>query len=227
MKKLLVLALALMIITVCFVACGSETTTTTTAETTAVAPGTTAPNTTATVPSTTAAPELAYKNATELLQTIYEKYNAAQSSEDTMLLVGGGNINNFDTINPEGPGAFVALEDEDYNQNLGFPVSHVNKIASAAAMFNLMNSNTITCYAIQLTEGTDVDATITAVKENILNRQWACGAPEKLFIAKAPGNYIIVLWGVASFGGIVEPIAESFATSVAGSTIVVNQEVTR
>ena len=59
------------------------------------------------------------------------------------------------------------------------------------------------------------------LKDNILARQWICGSPEKLVIAKAPGNYIIVVWGVVEFGGIVDPVAQSFATSVEGASIVV------
>jgi hypothetical protein len=88
-------------------------------------------------------------------------------------------------------------------------------------MFNLMNANTFTCYTVQFKDGTDVDAMVNTVKDNILARQWICGQPEKLVIAKAPGNYLIVVWGVVEFGGIVDPVAQSFATSVEGSTIVV------
>ena len=75
MKKILALTLALMMLTMCFVACGNnndnadDTTTTAgnndVADTTPVAEET-----------TTAAPELAYNNALELLQIIFDKYNA-------------------------------------------------------------------------------------------------------------------------------------------------------
>ena len=216
MKKILALTLALMMLTMCFVACGqnnnnADDTTTTAGNNDAV---------TTPADTTTAAPELAYNNALELLQIIFDKYNAT-ATEETMLYVCGGNINNFDTVNAEGPAAFVALDNEDYNQNLGFPVAEADKIVSAASMFNMMNANTFNCYTIQLTEGTDADAMATTLKDNILARQWICGSPEKLVIAKAPGNYLIVVWGVVEFGGIVDPVAQSFATSVEGATIVV------
>lgn len=227
MKKIIALILACLMLTMSFVACtdngDADTTTEPPAGDTTTAPA--ADQTTA-APETTEAPvELAYESAIELLNIVFEKYNAAQATDDTKLWVGGGNINNFDTVNPEGPGAFVALDNEDYNQNLGFPAEHADKIASAASMFNMMNANTFNCYTIQFTEGTDVDAMITAAKDNILARQWICGSPEKLVIAKAPGNYIIVVWGVVEFGGIVDPVAASFATSVEGSTIVVEQNI--
>lgn len=221
MKKLLALTIALLMLTMSFVACGNnndnaDDTTTTAGNNDAV----TTPADTTAADTTTAAPELAYGNALELLEIIFEKYNAA-ATEETKLYVCGGNVNNFETTNPEGPAAFVALENEDYNANLGFPAANADKIASAASMFNMMNANTFNCYTIQFTDGTDVDAMITALKDNILARQWICGSPEKLVIAKAPGNCIIVVWGVVEFGGIVDPVAQSFATSVEGASIVV------
>ena len=207
MKKIIALTLALLMLTMSFVACNEGET-----ETTTEAP----------VADTTEAPvALPYANAAELLQIIFEKYNAAQATDDTKLWVCGGNINNFETCNPEGPAAFVALEAEDYNANLGIPAAEADKIASAASMFNMMNANTFNCFTVQLNDGVDADAFINALKDNILARQWICGSPEKLVIAKAPGNCIIAVWGVVEFGGIVDPVAQSFATSVEGATIVV------
>jgi hypothetical protein len=171
--------------------------------------------------TTEAVVELPYKSAIELLQIIFEKYNAAQATDDTKLWVGGGNINNFDTVNPEGPAAFVALADEDYDQNLAIPASEVAKIESAASMFNLMNTNNFNCFTVQFKAGTDVDATIEVIKENILARRWICGAPEKLVITKMPGDCILVVWGAVSFGGIVDPFAASIPTLVEGTTVAV------
>jgi hypothetical protein len=226
MKKIIALILACLMLTMSFVACDKGETETTTEsvennQTEAPAGDTTAEET------TDAVVELPYKSAIELLQIIFEKYNAAQATDDTKLWVSGGNINNFETCNMEGPAAFVALADEDYNQNLGIPAAEASKIASAASMFNMMNANTFNCFTVQLTDGTDADAFVNTVKDSILSRQWICGSPEKLVIAKAPGNYVIVVWGVVEFGGIVNPVAESFSTSVEGATIVVEENIAR
>ena len=214
MKKIIALTLALLMLTMSFVACTGNGETTTEAPETTVAPETTEEVTEAPV-------VLPYTNAAELLQIIFDKYNAAQATDDTKLWVSGGNINNFETCNPEGPAAFVALDNEDYNQNLGIPAAEASKIASAASMFNMMNANTFNCFTVQLNDGVDADAFVSTLKDNILARQWICGAPEKLVIAKAPGNCIIAVWGVVEFGGIVDPVAQSFATSVEGAQIVV------
>ena len=217
MKKIIALTLALVMLTMSFVACNKtepETTTEPTAQDTK-APETTVEET------TEAVVELPYANAIELLNIIFTGYNAAQASDDTKLWVGGGNINNFDTVNPEGPAAFVALADEDYDQNLAIPASEVAKIESAASMFNLMNTNNFNCFTIQFKAGTDVDASIEAIKANILARRWICGSPEKLVITKMPGDCILVVWGAVSFGGIVDPFAASIPTLVEGATVAV------
>ena len=212
MKKLIALTLALLMLTMSFVACEkTETETTTEAENQTEA---------SVVETTEEAVVLPYASAIELLNIIFNGYNAT-ATEDTMLYVAGGNINNFETTSMEGPAAFIALADEDYDQNLGIPASEVAKIESAASMFNMMNTNVFNSFAVQFKDGTDVDASIEAIKANILSRQWICGAPEKLVIVKMPGNCIVAVWGVVEFGGIVDPYVASIATLVEGTTTVV------
>lgn len=240
MKKILAITLALMMLAMVLVACDNgeqniENTTTDTEATTdaATEAGTSAEteagtsaeteadNTTTTEKTTTAAPaELAYNSAEELLKLLMDAYNA-NATEETMLYVCGGNPYNFETTNPEGPAKFVALEDADYDANLGYPTADISKQDDAASMFNMMNINVFNCYAVHFTNSADVDAMATAIKDNILARQWICGAPEKLVIAKMPGDYLVVVWGAVEFGGVVDPFTATFATTVEGSSIVV------
>ncbi|MBR2445412.1 MAG: hypothetical protein IKB28_01950 [Clostridia bacterium] len=239
MKKILAITLALMMLAMALVACdtqepSNENTTDaeatteakteagTSAETEAgTSAETEADSSTTTEETTTAAPaELAYKSAEELLKLLMDAYNA-NATEDTMLYVCGGNPYNFETTNPEGPAKFVALEDGDYDANLGYPTADISKQDDAASMFNMMNINVFNCYAVHFTNSADVDAMATAIKDNILARQWICGAPEKLVIAKMPGDYLVVVWGAVEFGGVVDPFTASFATTVEGSSIVV------
>ena len=214
MKKILALILAAMLL-LTLVACGTP------AETEAGNNANTEADTTVeTEAETEAAPELAYKSALELLTQVYNGYNAG-ATEDAKLYVVGGNINNFETVNTEGPAKFVALADEDYDQNLGYPTADVAKIDDAASMFNMMNVNTFNCYTVHFTNGGDVDAMVETIKANILARHWMCGSPEKLVIVKIPGDYLLVVWGVVQFGGIVDPFVASIANSVEGATTVV------
>ena len=87
MKKIIALTLALLMLTMSFVACNKTEPETTTEPT---AQDTKAPETTEEV--TEAPVQLAYNSAIEMLQIIFEKYNAAQATDDTKLWVGGGNI---------------------------------------------------------------------------------------------------------------------------------------
>ena len=168
----------------------------------------------------TPAPELSYKSALELLNQIFNGYNAG-ATEESKLYVAGGNINNFETTSMEGPAKFVALADEDYDQNLGYPAADASKIDDAASMFNMMNVNVFNCYTVHFANSGDVDAMVEAIKSNILARQWVCGAPEKLVIVKVPGDYLVVVWGAVQFGGIVDPFVASIANSVEGASTVV------
>ncbi|MBE6609120.1 MAG: hypothetical protein E7634_00445 [Ruminococcaceae bacterium] len=204
MKRILALTLAVLMLAMCFVACGK----------------TEDPNTDD--KNETVEPD--YKSALELINKIFTGYNAT-ATEETMLYVVGGNMFNFETCNPEGPAEFVSLADTDYNENLGIAVEDVAKIEGAASMHNMMNANMFTSYVIKVKADADIDALATALKTNILARQWICGAPDKLVIAKAPGNYLIVTWGVSVDGGIVNPYTESFATVVPGSSIVVTETI--
>lgn len=207
MKKLLAILLAAMML-LSFVACGEVTDSETESESETNAPETDAP-----------AVELSYKSALELLETLMNGYNAG-AAEEAKLYVAGGNINNFETTSMDGPAKFVPLADEDYNANLGYPAADAAKLDDAASMFNMMNANMFTCYAVHFANGDDVDAMAETLKNNILARQWICGAPEKLVIVKVPGDYLVVVWGVVQSGGIVDPFVASFATSVEGAVTV-------
>ena len=113
----------------------------------------------------------------------------------------------------------------DYNYNLGFPVAEISKIENIACMFNEFSSNLFNCYTVKLISGTDVNALANTVKENVLNRQWFCGMPEKLVIINCTDNYILVVWGIVNDGGLVNPFVESVLNTVEGSSIIVEAEI--
>ena len=210
MKKFLAILLAAMML-LTLVACGDNTETN--------APETDAPGTDA--PETDAPAELAYKSAEELLSIILTGYNEA-AAEEEQIWVNGGNIYNFETLKEGGPAKFVAVEDEDYNTHLGYPVADVSKIDDAASMFHAMNPNVFNCYAVHFTDSANVEAMADTLKENISARLWDCGHPEKLYIVKVPGDYLVVVWGVTTFGGVAHTFAEKIPSLIEGATILVD-----
>lgn len=168
--------------------------------------------------------EPTYKSSLELLTQILESYNAT-APEEEQLWVGGGNNFNFETVSFDSPAEFVALADSDYDFHLGYPESAVSKQDDVANMFNTFNVNSFNCYAVHFKNSSDVDSMVNTLKENILDRSWECGRPEKLYIIKCPGDYLVVTWGVASYGGIIVPFAESVESIIEGASIVADVDI--
>ena len=168
--------------------------------------------------------ELSYKSSVELLTQILDSYNATAPEEEQLWLC-GGNIFNFETTSWDSPAKFIALEDSDFDANLGYPTADVSKQDDAASMFNMQNANLFTSYAVHFKNSSDVDAMVNAIKDNILARLWECGRPEKLYIVKCPGDYLVVTWGVATYGGVVVPFANSIVNNIEGATIIVEADI--
>ena len=73
----------------------------------------------------------------------------------------------------------------------------------------MMEANTFTGGAYHLADPAKMDEAAQAVRENILNRQWMCGFPEKLVVVSVD-DYLI------SFFGKNDQVA-NFKTALAGA----------
>ncbi|MBQ8207136.1 MAG: hypothetical protein IJZ89_00175 [Clostridia bacterium] len=160
--------------------------------------------------------DAAYSSAVSLLETIWATYG-----DDEKFFIGGGNTYNADTMTMDAPGTFVALADTDYDENLGYPAADVAKLDDAASMFHGMNVNTFTCSAFHFTNGDDASAMVDTIKENIKNRQWICGFPEKLVIISVPGDYLLVMWGVGE--GAVDTFVAKTTAAIEGAAVLVDE----
>lgn len=163
--------------------------------------------------------DAAYANALQLLETIWGTYG-----DDEKFFIGGGNTYNAETMTMDAPGAFVALADTDYDENLGYPAADAAKIVDAASIFHGMNVNTFTCGAFHFANSDDASAMVDAIKENIMNRQWICGFPEKLAIVSVPGDYLLVMWGVGE--GAVDTFVAKTTAAIEGATVLVDEAIT-
>lgn len=94
----------------------------------------------------------------------------------------------------DAPGVFDYTDAESLNSMLGFPAAEADKIDDAASVMHMMNANTFTAGAYHVSSDADVDAVCEAVRSNILDRQWMCGFPDVLVVAKS-GNYVISFFG--------------------------------
>jgi hypothetical protein len=131
---------------------------------------------------------ISVSDSKELLDTIWNQY-----SEDDKFPVMGGDTNSENT-NTSGPGKFGIEDANALDVSLGFPEKSINKIDDAASLMHMMNANNFTCGAFRVKNNDDVQALASEIKNNIQNRQWVCGFPEKLVVV-AIDQYIVSFFG--------------------------------
>ena len=115
--------------------------------------------------------------ALEILEKVWSKY----STDEKFPATGGSEKNMKDGM----PGKFDVADGEALDFELGFPKAQASEINDAAScgVFHVKNSG-------------DAAALAGKIRDNILNRQWLCGFPEKLVILTV-GDYIVSVFGAA------------------------------
>ncbi len=133
--------------------------------------------------------EVVIGDALEILTTVWGTYEEAEKFP-----VAGGDSTNQ---NFEGPAAFDATNAEELDVTLGFPAAQVENIDDAASMMNAMMANNFTAgvYHVKAENKEDVEAVATAVKDNIMAKQWMCGMPEKMVIIVID-DYVVSAFGL-------------------------------
>ena len=185
--------------------------------------------------------ELPYKNATEILTLAWDKVpfiiddaGTPDDTEDDLTkyieyegekyhnFVGGFELDAEEfPVQVEGaPGNFM-LDGEMIDSQLGYPAAKIDAIDSAASLKFGMNENMFTCGAYHFVDGTNVTELANAIEDNIQNRQWWCGFPEKVIIIQLPGNYLISIFG--------QSLATIFANytleTIEGASVIINNSI--
>lgn len=127
-------------------------------------------------------------SALELLNAVWANY-----SDDDKFPAAGGD---FDEANmtEDAPGNFSVEDGDALDYALSFPAADAGKLSDAASLTHMMNANTFTAGAFHVASSSDVDSVVSDLKDNIMNRQWMCGFPDKLVIATL-GNYVVSVYG--------------------------------
>lgn len=176
MRKI-ALVTVMTIATLALTACGKKDNN----DTTSQAAVTTEASTEATTESTASV-----KDASDLLSQIFAAYN-----EDNQFPVGGGDENN---MSYDGVGAFEVRDGVELDNMTGYPAADAALIDAAATGMHLMNANTFTAGAYHLVSTDDVAALAKRIEDNIQNRMWCCGFPDKLCVIQV-GDYLISAFG--------------------------------
>lgn len=131
---------------------------------------------------------ISVENALALLTTVWDSYE-----EEEKFPAAGGDMSEAH-MTMDAPGIFDPADADALDATLGFPKAFAEKIDDAASLVHMMNANTFTCGAFHVKNAADSADISAAIKENIMQRQWMCGFPDKLVIVKA-GDYVIAFFG--------------------------------
>ena len=131
-------------------------------------------------------PAAAVDDALTILNAIWNTY----SDEEKFPAAGGDSEHAVDGA----PGSFDVSNADSLSYLLTFPADDASLIDSAASLVHMMNLNTFTCGAFHVKDSGDVAALCASLRENILDRHWMCGFPDKLVIVTV-GDYVVSVYG--------------------------------
>ena len=152
-------------------------------------------------------------DALTLLNTVWATY-----SEKEKFPVSGGD---YDHPVDDAPGAFDISNADNMDYMLGFPGPSVANLVDAASLMHMMNANTFTAGAFHVASSSDVDSVVSDLKDNIMNRQWMCGFPDKLVILTL-GDYVISCYGAED---LVDQFSEKVTEAFADAAVVCDEAI--
>ena len=156
------------------------------------------------------------QSALDLLTQVWDSYG-----EDEKFSAAGGDMTE-ENMAMDMPGKFGVGDAQMLDSILGFPGASVEKIDEAASLVHMINANTFTCGAFHAVNTGDVEDLAAAIKDNIMQRHWMCGFPDKLAVVKLDG-YVVSVFGhtelvdtFVSHLNAVYPAAETFCDEPIG-----------
>ncbi|MCQ2505878.1 MAG: bacteriocin transport accessory protein [Lachnospiraceae bacterium] len=129
------------------------------------------------------------ENAAEILNKIW-----ANHTEEMLFPVMGGYDENFENIKSNEAGKFNSDSAEIADSITGIPADDFSKTDDIALIMHAMNANTFTATAFHVTDKNLVNTLASNYKENIMNRQWMCGFPDKLVVFTLE-DYVLAFFG--------------------------------
>lgn len=154
-------------------------------------------------------------DALALLNTVWSSY----ADDDKFAVVGG----DYDEANmtEDAPGNFSVEDGDALDYSLSFPAADAGKLSDAASLTHMMNANTFTAGAFHVASSSDVDSVVSDLKDNIMNRQWMCGFPDKLVILTL-GDYVISCYGAED---LVDQFSEKVTEAFTDAAVVCDEAI--
>ena len=137
-------------------------------------------------------------SALNILETVWNTYG-----EDEKFAVVGGDFSEANT-REDAPGVFDLKDRALADSELGLPETAA--VDEAASLVHMMNANTFTAAAYHATG--DTAELAQQLRDNIMQRQWMCGFPDKLVVAVV-GEYVVAVFGA-------EDLVDTFMTHLNG-----------
>jgi len=156
--------------------------------------------------------EAAYDSAEAVLTAVWDAYDDGEKFP----IMGGDPAN----VTMDAPAVHSLGDTDSLTVNFCIPADLIASVDDAASLMHAMNANTLSAIAVHLADGTDVDAAISAISSEIEGKQWMCGFPDKYIIAKIPGNYLLVAYGV---NDAIVPFQDKVSANVEGQEIVADK----
>ena len=137
-------------------------------------------------------------SALNILETVWNTYG-----EDEKFAVAGGDFSEANT-REDAPGVFDLKDRALVDSELGLPETAA--VDEAASLVHMMNANTFTAAAYHATG--DTAELAQQLRDNIMQRQWMCGFPDKLVVAVVD-EYVVAVFGA-------EDLIDTFMTHLNG-----------
>ena len=132
-------------------------------------------------------------SALNILETVWNTYG-----EDEKFAVAGGDFSEANA-REDAPGVFDLKDRALADSELGLP--ETAEVDEAASLVHMMNANTFTAG--------DTAELAQQLRDNIMQRQWMCGFPDKLVVAEVGDEYVVTVFGA-------DELVDTFMTHLNG-----------
>lgn len=134
-------------------------------------------------------------DANDILTKVWDTYEMEDSDgnmyNDRFSIMGG----HFESSVMDMPAKYDLTEVSDLEVMYCVPQNVVSMIDDGATMVHLMRANTFTAGVYHVTEKTNVESVVKAIKTQLSEKRWLDGVPDRHVIGVIDDQYVIAFWG--------------------------------